>query len=102
MRSFETKLPAKFFAVSASPFRIPSPSNACPPTVVSSQFQVLISPIHFSQHDIYAAENQHHVCHVAAQAHVFQDREINQTRWPHPVAIRVRQRRDRKSTRLKS
>src|SRR6266568_3116876 len=27
IRSFETKLPAKFFAVSASPFRMPSPSN---------------------------------------------------------------------------
>ena len=27
-RSAETKLPAKFFAVSSSPFMIPSPSNA--------------------------------------------------------------------------
>jgi hypothetical protein len=26
-RSAEIKLPAKFFAVSASPFRIPSPNN---------------------------------------------------------------------------
>jgi hypothetical protein len=39
--------------------------------------------IHFSQHDIDAAENHHHVDHGMAQTQIFQDGEINKTRRVH-------------------
>src|SRR5580704_12754453 len=59
-RSFDTKLPAKFFAVSARPFSMPSPSNE------NSWWSL---SIHFAQHNIHTSKNQHHIRHVVPQAH---------------------------------
>src|SRR5439155_23377215 len=47
------------------------------------------SAIYFSHHDIYAAENCHHVGPCAPQAQVFQHSQIDETRRAHTVTIRV-------------
>src|SRR5579883_1532242 len=101
--SFETKLPAKFFAVSASPFRIPSPSNTSSAPILQSmqisQFnpQVAVATgcyrqrtalsIHFSQHNVYTSENQHHIGDIVAQAHVLEDRQVDQAWRAHAIPI---------------
>src|SRR5580658_9621744 len=77
IRSFETKLPAKFFAVSASPFSIPSP-NIAPP-----------STIHLTQHNVHTTEDQHYICHILPQAHIFKYRQIDQRRGSHAITVGI-------------
>src|SRR5580704_1160491 len=81
IRSFETKLPAKFFAVSASPFSIPSPNIASP----SQLPQAGRSSIDLAQHNIHAAKDKHHVGHILPKAHIFENREIDQRWRPHTI-----------------
>src|SRR5262245_3653300 len=47
-------------------------------------------PVHLPQHDIHASQNDYHVGHVMAQAHVFQNGQVDQTRRTDAVTIRVR------------
>src|SRR6202048_5153663 len=47
-------------------------------------------PIHFSHHDIKAAKNQHHVCDGVAQTQILQNGQVDETRRPHAISIRVR------------
>src|SRR5947208_15287428 len=48
-----------------------------------------VSAIYFSHHDIYAAENYHHVGHCVPQTQVFQHSQIDETRRAPRVTIRV-------------
>src|SRR5947199_6910389 len=47
------------------------------------------SAIHFSHHDIDAAENYHHVSDGVAEAEVFQNRQVDETWRAHTITIRV-------------
>ena len=97
-RSFETKLPKKFLAVSAIPFRCLHPAAPHPSEIPYAIFRVILGsdiphqhlPIHFAQHNIHASKNQHHIRHVMSQAHIFQNGQVDQARRPHTIAIRVR------------
>src|SRR6266436_224999 len=51
---------------------------------------VKLSPIHFSHHNIDAAENYHHIGHSMAEAEVFEHGQIDETRRAHAIAVRVR------------
>ena len=50
---------------------------------------VPIISIHFSHHDIDAAENDHHISDSVTEAHVFQHGEIDEARRTNAVAIRI-------------
>ena len=54
------------------------------------QLTVGASSIHFSHHDIDAAKDHHDVGDGVAEAHVFQDRQINEARRTHAITIRIR------------
>ena len=47
------------------------------------------SSVHLAQHDVDAAEDDDDVGDVVAEAHVFEDGEIDQARRAHAVAVRV-------------
>src|SRR5437899_363843 len=47
-------------------------------------------PIYLSQHDIHAAEDDDDIGYGLAEAHIFQDGQIDKARWTDAVAIRVR------------
>src|ERR1035441_10084861 len=48
------------------------------------------SPVHLTEHDVHAAENDHGVGNPVAEAHIFQNRQVDETRRTHAVAIRIR------------
>src|ERR1035441_7615699 len=83
-RSAETKLPKKFLAVSAIPFRIPSPSNA------PSKFSYQQLPVHFSQDNIHAAKDQYDIGDILPQAHVFQNGQVDEAGRAYAIAIGIR------------
>src|SRR6266568_6164985 len=47
------------------------------------------STIHFSQHDIHTAKNDHHVGDDMAQAHVFEDGQVDEARRAYVVTIGI-------------
>src|SRR6059058_3274365 len=79
-----------------APNRLPQLACVCfhraPPAIVQSyaSLTVKLSPIHFSHHNIDAAENYHHIGHSMAEAEVFEHGQIDETRRTHPIAVRVR------------
>src|SRR5256886_8290109 len=48
------------------------------------------SSVHLTQHNVHAAENHHDVGYDVAEAHVFQNGQIDQARRTHAIAIRIR------------
>src|SRR6266699_6807066 len=55
------------------------------PNISLSRF----SSIHFSQHDIHTAKNDHHVGDDMAQAHVFEDGQVDEAWRTYVVTIRI-------------
>src|SRR3954462_700621 len=49
----------------------------------------LSSSIHFSHHDIYAAQNDHDVSHSVSNAHVFQNSEVDEAGRTNSISIRI-------------
>ena len=45
--------------------------------------------IDFAQHDVDAAQDDHHVRDGVAKAHVFQHGEVDEARRAHAIAIRI-------------
>src|ERR1051326_4000190 len=48
------------------------------------------SSVHLSQHNVHAAEDNHDVRHEMAKAQVLENRQVDETRRTHPIAIRIR------------
>ena len=47
------------------------------------------SSVHLAEHNVHAAENHNDIRDAMAEAHVFQNRDINEARRPHSIAIRI-------------
>ena len=53
-------------------------------------YSVLHLSVHFPHDDIDAAQNDHHVGDGVTETHVLENREVDETRRAHPIAIRIR------------
>src|SRR5436305_2045455 len=58
--------------------------------VSSIQYPVSVSSIHFPHHNIDASENNHYIGNGVTEAHIFENRKIDETRRTHTITIRVR------------
>ena len=56
---------------------------------LTSQFFNFVSPIHFPHHNIDTAKNDHDIRDRVAEAHIFQDREVNETRRADAITVGV-------------
>src|SRR5689334_20679810 len=48
-----------------------------------------ILTIYFSQNDIDTSKDHNHISNIVAEAHILQDREVDQAWWANPVAIGI-------------
>src|ERR1039458_5376574 len=48
------------------------------------------SSVHLTEHNVHAAENNHGVGNPVAKAHVFENRQVDENRGAHAVAVRMR------------
>jgi hypothetical protein len=45
--------------------------------------------VNFSQHNIYAAENDDNIAYELSQADVFEHGQVDEARWSHAVAVGI-------------
>src|ERR1700722_11837402 len=101
IRSWSTKLPRKFRAVSVNPLTMPSPnifsaprsepgdkSSAYPKT---ERFRALRTnlTVDFAHNNINAPQDYHYIGDVLANTHVLEHGQVDQARRPHPVPVWV-------------
>src|SRR6266853_6285578 len=48
------------------------------------------SAIHFPEHDVHAAENDHRIRDELPKAQVFQHSQVDETRRAHAISVRIR------------